>query len=102
LTLESRSPAKSSPGTGASPAYFEDTTEEESPYERRLRDAVKGDRALFAREDAVDAAWVVVDPVLKPHHGARPYTRGSWGLEELTRSSLRTAVGTTRTQGSFQ
>jgi glucose-6-phosphate 1-dehydrogenase len=52
---------------------------EESPYERLLGDAMAGDGALFSREDAIEAAWTVVDPVLKTHHRARPYKRGSWG-----------------------
>jgi glucose-6-phosphate 1-dehydrogenase len=38
-----------------------------------------GDGALFTREDAVEAAWAVVDPVLKTHHRARLYKRHSWG-----------------------
>jgi glucose-6-phosphate 1-dehydrogenase len=52
---------------------------EESPYERLLSDAMAGDGALFAREDAVEAAWAAVDPVLKTHHKVCPYQRGSWG-----------------------
>jgi glucose-6-phosphate 1-dehydrogenase len=44
---------------------------EESTYERLLGDAMAGDRALFTREDAVEAAWAVVDPVLKTHNAAR-------------------------------
>ncbi len=55
---------------------------EETPYERLLGDAMKGDGALFAREDAVEAAWRVVDPVLTNHHLARPYKRGSWGPKQ--------------------
>jgi glucose-6-phosphate 1-dehydrogenase len=55
---------------------------EESPYERLLSDAMAGDGALFTREDAVEAAWAVVDPVLKHHHRARTYKRGSWGPKE--------------------
>ncbi len=51
----------------------------ESPYERLLGDAMKGDGALFTREDSVEAAWAVVEPVLKTHHRAIPYKRGSWG-----------------------
>jgi glucose-6-phosphate 1-dehydrogenase len=51
----------------------------EAPYERLLGDAMAGDEALFTREDAVEAAWVVVDPILRTHHRVRPYTRGSWG-----------------------
>ncbi|HVC89500.1 MAG TPA: glucose-6-phosphate dehydrogenase [Acidobacteriaceae bacterium] len=55
---------------------------EESPYERLLGDAMKGDGALFTREDTVEAAWAVVDPVLKSHHRVRPYRRGSWGPKD--------------------
>jgi glucose-6-phosphate 1-dehydrogenase len=54
----------------------------EAPYERLLGDALAGDGALFTREDAVEAAWSVVDPVLKGHHKARPYKRRSWGPRE--------------------
>ncbi|MEO7889695.1 MAG: glucose-6-phosphate dehydrogenase [Vicinamibacterales bacterium] len=55
---------------------------EDGPYERLLGDAMTGDGALFAREDAVEAAWSVVDPVLKNHHRVRPYRRGTWGPKE--------------------
>jgi glucose-6-phosphate 1-dehydrogenase len=51
----------------------------ESPYERLLSAAMVGDGALFTREDSVEAAWAVVEPVLKTHHKALPYKRGSWG-----------------------
>jgi glucose-6-phosphate 1-dehydrogenase len=61
---------------------FEEMPGEESPYERLLGDAMAGDGALFTREDAVEAAWAVVDPVLKTHHRVRPYKRGSWGPKE--------------------
>ena len=61
---------------------FEERTGEEAPYERLLGDALAGDGALFTREDAVEAAWAVVDPVLKGHHKARPYRRRSWGPKE--------------------
>jgi len=61
---------------------FEEQPGEEMPYERLLGDAMNGDGALFTREDAVEAAWEVVDPVLKAHHRIRPYRRGSWGPKE--------------------
>jgi len=54
----------------------------ESPYERLLGAAMTGDGALFTSEDAVEAAWAVVDPILKNHHRARPYKRRSWGPKE--------------------
>jgi glucose-6-phosphate 1-dehydrogenase len=55
---------------------------EEEPYERLLSDAMDGDGALFTREDAVEAAWAVVDPVLGSHHRAHPYEPGSWGPKQ--------------------
>jgi glucose-6-phosphate 1-dehydrogenase len=41
-----------------------------------------GDGALFTREDAVEAAWAAVDPVLKTHSRVRIYQRGHWGPRE--------------------
>jgi len=55
---------------------------EESPYERLLSDAMAGDDALFTQEDAVEAAWSVVEPVLATHSPARTYKPGSWGPKE--------------------
>jgi glucose-6-phosphate 1-dehydrogenase len=57
----------------------DEQTGESSPYERLLSDAIAGDGALFTREDAVEAAWAVVDPVLENHQAAISYPRGSWG-----------------------
>jgi glucose-6-phosphate 1-dehydrogenase len=61
---------------------MEEQPGEETPYERLLGDAMVGDGALFTREDAVEAAWAVVDPVLINHGQARAYRRGSWGPKE--------------------
>ena len=55
---------------------------EEAPYERILGEAMAGNGALFTREDAVEAAWAVVNPVLKNHDRVRPYQRHSWGPKE--------------------
>jgi len=61
---------------------LEELAGEETPYERLLADAMKGDGGLFTREDAVEAAWVVVDQVLKHHHRVRTYKRGTWGPKQ--------------------
>jgi glucose-6-phosphate 1-dehydrogenase len=55
---------------------------EEAPYERLLSDAMAGNGALFAREDAVETAWAVVDPILEKHQRAHPYQPGSWGPKQ--------------------
>ena len=57
----------------------EDAPAEESTYERLLGDAMVGDGSLFTAQDAVEAAWAVVDPVLVDHLRCRPYAPGSWG-----------------------
>lgn len=54
----------------------------ESPYERLLSDAMAGNGGLFTREDAVEAAWVVVDPVIDIPCPVYPYKPGSWGPKQ--------------------
>jgi glucose-6-phosphate 1-dehydrogenase len=54
-------------------------------YERLLGDAMMGDATLFARQDVVEIAWAIVDPVI---HGPSPlheYEPGSWGPVEADR-----------------
>jgi glucose-6-phosphate 1-dehydrogenase len=48
-------------------------------YERLLGDSMSGDATLFARQDVVEAAWSVVDPVLDNEARPAPYECGSWG-----------------------
>jgi len=54
----------------------------ESPYARLLADAMSGNGALFTREDAIEAAWAVVDPVLDITRPIYPYKPGSWGPKQ--------------------
>jgi glucose-6-phosphate 1-dehydrogenase len=58
---------------------LEEQPGEEMPYERLLADAMDGNGALFTREDAVEAAWAAVGPVLDTHPPVQPYPPGSWG-----------------------
>lgn len=57
------------------------TSDEMDAYERLLRDAMHGDATLFARQDAVEAAWAIVDPVL-PTVPPCVYDAGTWGPPE--------------------
>lgn len=60
-------------------------------YERLLGDAMLGDATLFARQDVVEAAWAIVDPVI---HGPSPmyeYEPGTWGPKEA--DALTAEVG---------
>jgi glucose-6-phosphate 1-dehydrogenase len=54
----------------------------ESPYVRLLSDAMAGNGGLFTREDAVEAAWLVVDPVVDVTRPVYPYKPGSWGPKQ--------------------
>ena len=56
--------------------------DEMDAYERLLGDAMAGDPTLFAREDEVEAAWAVVDPILGNVTPVRSYECGSWGPPE--------------------
>ena len=53
--------------------------EEMEAYERLLGDALAGDATLFAREDYVEEAWRIVDPVLTPTSAPDEYEPGTWG-----------------------
>jgi len=52
---------------------------EKSPYERLLGDAIRGDTSLFTQDDCVEAAWRVVDPVLRAAPPVLEYEPGAWG-----------------------
>jgi glucose-6-phosphate 1-dehydrogenase len=55
------------------------------PYERLLGDAMMGDATLFARQDVVEAAWAIVDPVLNVPMPLAMYECGTWGPAEADR-----------------
>lgn len=59
------------------------------PYVRLLGDAMKGDTLLFARRDAVEAEWHVVDGVLGDATPLHKYAPGSWGPAEANRIITR-------------
>ena len=82
LAARVKVPGKEFVGTQRELFLLEEQSGVQPPYERLLSDAMAGDGALFTREDAVEAAWEVVDPILKHHHRVRPYKRGSWGPKE--------------------
>jgi glucose-6-phosphate 1-dehydrogenase len=63
-----------------------------APYERLLGDAMRGDSTLFTREDAVEAAWRVVDPVLSNPPPLHEYDQNSWGPSD-TDADIRPPAG---------
>jgi glucose-6-phosphate 1-dehydrogenase len=65
--------------------------DEMRPYDRLLGDAMRGDATLFARQGGVEAAWRVVDPILRSTTPPREYEPGTWGPREADRLLLNGA-----------
>src|SRR5262249_39360908 len=63
----------------------EDHARDILPYERLLGDALRGDPSLFARQDAIEQQWRIVDPVLDLDPAPILYEPGSWGPPESDR-----------------
>jgi glucose-6-phosphate 1-dehydrogenase len=59
--------------------------EEMDAYERVLGAAMEGDRTLFAREDYVEEAWRIVEPLLTKNSPIYPYVPNTWGPSEVER-----------------
>jgi len=81
------------PGAGWEPqmeelAFAQRAGEDMRPYDRLIGAALDGDRWLFARQDTVEAAWAIVDPVLGDVTPVHPYAKGSWGPKEADRLLL--------------
>jgi glucose-6-phosphate 1-dehydrogenase len=57
-------------------------SDEKDAYERVLTDAIEGDATLFARQDYVDEAWRIVDPVLNADTPVYEYEANTWGPSE--------------------
>ena len=70
---------------GFEKASHDPSAGEMDAYERVLRDAMEGDPTLFAREDYVEEAWRIVDPVLKAPTPVYEYEPNTWGPNEVNR-----------------
>ncbi|MHB1431570.1 MAG: glucose-6-phosphate dehydrogenase [Streptosporangiaceae bacterium] len=75
------------PGAGWQPqpemlAFTDQPAADMRPYDRLIGAALDGNRGLFARQDTVEAAWRVVDPVLGDAVPVHSYPRDSWGPKE--------------------
>jgi glucose-6-phosphate 1-dehydrogenase len=89
LGARAKRPGEAMEGGSVELKVMEDTLERGGErleaYERLLGDAMAGDATLFARQDVVEAAWEVVDPVLGASGPLHPYEPGSWGPAEADR-----------------
>ena len=71
--------------TGEMVASHSPRADEMDAYERVLGAAMDGDSTLFAREDYVEEAWRIVEPVLKKNTPVYQYALKSWGPQEVDR-----------------
>jgi glucose-6-phosphate 1-dehydrogenase len=78
-----KSPGKSRTTTSVDlQAVRQQTGDEVSAYERLIADALDGDPLLFARADAVEAMWVIADPLVAAATPVLEYEPGTWGPAE--------------------
>jgi glucose-6-phosphate 1-dehydrogenase len=86
LNARIKKPGPEMVGTNVELAAVKDVrADEEDPYTRLLGDAMQGDATLFVRQDAVEAAWAVVEPVLGNVTPVYPYQPATWGPPETDR-----------------
>jgi len=82
LGARAKMPGEAMAGEGVELVVRPDPGDEMLPYQRLLGDAIRGDPVLFVREDGVEAAWGVVDPILGNVTPVHEYEPNSWGPTE--------------------
>lgn len=82
IAARSKLPGEAAVGEEVELLATQHAGDEMAPYERLLGDAMRGDPLLFAREDTVEAAWRIVDPILGNVTPLHPYEPGTWGPPE--------------------
>ncbi len=82
LSVMAKVPGQTDEGEEVELVARDHHADEMAPYERLLSDAMHGDTALFTRQDAVEAAWAVVDPILGDVTPVHMYEPGTWGPSE--------------------
>jgi glucose-6-phosphate 1-dehydrogenase len=84
ITAQAKRPGDTMEGESVCLDAMHEPANARPPYERLLGDAMRGDQTLFAREDAIEAAWRVVDPVLDGRTPLETYRAGTWGPDTST------------------
>ena len=82
LGARAKMPGEAMVGEGVELVVRQSSSDEMTPYERLLGDAIRGDPTLFVREDSVEAAWGVVDPILGNVTPVHEYQPNTWGPTE--------------------
>jgi glucose-6-phosphate 1-dehydrogenase len=82
LGARAKLPGETMAGKQVELVFHQAQVSEMTPYERLLGDALRGDSTLFVREDSVEAAWGVVDPILGDATPVHEYDANTWGPTE--------------------
>ncbi|MGH3795268.1 MAG: glucose-6-phosphate dehydrogenase [Pseudonocardiaceae bacterium] len=82
LTLAGKKPGAQWQAQNEELTFTQQPGSDMRPYDRLIGAALSGERWLFARQDTIEAAWRVVDPVLGGVVPVHPYPQGSWGPKE--------------------
>jgi glucose-6-phosphate 1-dehydrogenase len=85
LTLQGKKPGAGWEPLAEELSFAQQPGSDIRPYDRLIGAALDGDRWLFARQDTVESAWEIVDPVLGDAVPVHPYAQGSWGPKEADR-----------------
>src|ERR1700742_3229058 len=85
FTLQGKKPGADWTGQAEQLSFAQQAGSDIRPYDRLIGAALDGDHWLCARQDTVEAAWRIVDPVLGDVVPVQQYTRGSWGPQEANR-----------------
>jgi glucose-6-phosphate 1-dehydrogenase len=85
IGARSKSPGEYMAGEEKELFMCDTTPQAREAYERLIGDALRGDPTLFSRQDGVEAAWAIVDPVLHVQGPVYRYEPGSWGPREAER-----------------
>jgi glucose-6-phosphate 1-dehydrogenase len=85
LTLHGKKPGAGWEPQAENLSFAQQPGSDIRPYDRLIGAALDGDRWLFARQDTVEAAWEIVDPVLGDVVPVHPYAKGTWGPTESDR-----------------
>lgn len=91
LSARVKAPGTSMVGRGIELDFCHEPEDEMEAYERLIGDAMRGDHTLFAREDSIEAAWKIFDPVLRAGTPVYTYSQGTWGPPEA--NTLAMPVG---------
>jgi glucose-6-phosphate 1-dehydrogenase len=85
LGAQAKKPGEAMIGEAVDLVVCHQSGDEMQPYERLLGDAMRGDAALFGRQDGIEAAWQVVEPALGSPGPLCEYEPGSWGPPQADR-----------------